>query len=57
MDKRLLKSSPTPTHQLAQKGISVEVIDLRTLSPLDEDSVLESLGKTGLLVVVDESDP
>ena len=31
--------------------------DLRALSPLDEDSVLESLGETGLLVIVDESDP
>ena len=44
-------------NQLAQKGISAEVIDLRTLSPLDETSVLESLGKTGRLVVVDESNP
>ena len=44
-------------NQLAQKGISAEVIDLRTLSPLDENSVLESLGKTGRLVVVDESNP
>ena len=43
--------------QLAQKGISAEVIDLRTLSPLDEGSVLESLSKTGRLVVVDESNP
>ena len=43
--------------QLAQKGISAEVIDLRTLSPLDEGSVLESLAKTGRLVVVDESNP
>ena len=43
--------------QLAQRGISAEVIDLRTLSPLDEGSVLESLAKTGRLVVVDESNP
>ena len=43
--------------QLAKKGISAEVIDLRTLSPLDESSVLESLAKTGRLVVVDESNP
>ena len=43
--------------QLSQKGISAEVIDLRTLSPLDEGSVLESLAKTGRLVVVDESNP
>ncbi len=43
--------------QLARKGIGAEVIDLRTLSPLDENSVLESLSKTGRLVVVDESNP
>ena len=43
--------------QLSQKGISAEVIDLRTLSPLDEGSVLKSLAKTGRLVVVDESNP
>ena len=33
--------------QLKEKGISAEVIDLRTLSPLDEGAVLESLAKTG----------
>ena len=43
--------------QLAQKGVSAEVIDLRTLSPLDESTILESLAKTGRLVVVDESNP
>ena len=34
-----------------------EVIDLRTTSPLDEDTVLESVEGTGRLVVVDESHP
>ncbi len=34
-----------------------EVIDLRTTSPLDEDTVLESVENTGRLVVVDESHP
>ncbi|MDG1214759.1 MAG: alpha-ketoacid dehydrogenase subunit beta [Luminiphilus sp.] len=43
--------------ELAQKGVSAEVIDLRTLSPLDESTILESLAKTGRLVVVDESNP
>ena len=37
---------------LAAEGISVEVIDPRTLSPLDEGSILKSLSKTGRLVVV-----
>ena len=42
---------------LAAEGISVEVIDHRTLSPLDEGSILKSLSKTGRLVVVDEANP
>jgi pyruvate dehydrogenase E1 component beta subunit len=42
---------------LAASGVSVEVIDPRTTSPLDEDSILESVSKTGRLVVVDESPP
>jgi pyruvate dehydrogenase E1 component beta subunit len=42
---------------LAKDGLSVEVLDPRTTSPLDEDSILESVDKTGRLVVVDESPP
>jgi pyruvate/2-oxoglutarate/acetoin dehydrogenase E1 component len=38
---------------LAHEGVDVEVIDLRTIKPLDEAIVLESLHKTGRLVVVD----
>jgi pyruvate dehydrogenase E1 component beta subunit len=38
---------------LAKYGISVEVIDIRTLRPLDENAILESAGKTGRLLVVD----
>ena len=38
-------------------GISAEVVDLRSLSPLDEETVLESIKKTGRLVVVDEDNP
>jgi len=41
--------------QLAGEGISVEVIDLRTLVPMDIDSVLESVGRTGHLVVAQEA--
>lgn len=40
---------------LAQEGISAEVIDPRTLSPFDKDSVLQSLEKTGKLVIVHEA--
>ena len=37
-----------------EDGIDVEVIDLRTLVPLDTDTIVESVRKTGRLVVVDE---
>ena len=40
--------------QLEADGISVEVVDLRSLVPLDRDAVLTSVGKTGRLLVVDE---
>ena len=39
--------------QLAQKSIQAEVIDLRTVAPLDRAAVLASVGKTGRLVVAD----
>jgi len=42
---------------LAKEGISAEVVDPRTTSPLDEDALLESVEKTGRLVIVDESPP
>ena len=42
---------------LARDKIEAEVIDLRTLSPMDWDTVLESVDKTGRLVVVDEAHP
>lgn len=40
---------------LASKGISAEVIDLRTIVPLDYDSIIGSVEKTGRLVVVHEA--
>jgi pyruvate/2-oxoglutarate/acetoin dehydrogenase E1 component len=42
---------------LAADGIDVEVIDLRTLKPWDEEMVLDSVAKTGHFVAVDESYP
>ncbi len=42
---------------LQQQGKSAEVIDPRSLSPFDEDTVLNSVKKTGRLVVIDESHP
>lgn len=40
---------------LAADGISAEMIDLRTLRPLDEDTIIESVQKTGRAVVVQEA--
>ena len=40
---------------LAGEGIDVEVLDPRTLVPLDQDLILESVGRTGRLVVADET--
>jgi acetoin:2,6-dichlorophenolindophenol oxidoreductase subunit beta len=41
--------------ELAKKGITCDVIDPRTTSPLDEESILESVEHTGRLIIVDES--
>jgi acetoin:2,6-dichlorophenolindophenol oxidoreductase subunit beta len=41
--------------QLADEGVEAEVIDPRTLVPLDEDAILASVAKTGRLVVVQEA--
>ncbi len=43
--------------QLADEGIEADVLDLRSLQPLDEEAILETLAKTGRVVVVDESTP
>ena len=41
--------------RLAEEGVAAEVIDIRTLVPLDEDTILASLAKTGRVVVVNEA--
>jgi pyruvate/2-oxoglutarate/acetoin dehydrogenase E1 component len=40
---------------LAGEGIEAEVVDPRTLAPLDEETILQSVSRTGRLVVVDEA--
>ena len=40
--------------KLSQKGISIEVIDPRTLVPLDKQTIINSVKKTGRLVIMDE---
>src|SRR5690606_23129443 len=42
-------------HRLAEIGVSAEVIDLRSLKPLDERAILRSVRKTGRVVVVHEA--
>lgn len=39
---------------LAKEGISVEVVDLRTIVPLDKKTIIDSVKKTGKLLVIDE---
>ena len=43
--------------KLTEQGISAEVIDLRTLRPIDYDTVIESVKKTNRLVIVEEAWP
>lgn len=54
---RMVMFAEAAARQLASDGISVEVIDPRTLSPLDDETILASVAKTGRLVVVDEANP
>lgn len=51
----MLKRTLDAAEQLAKDGISVEVIDPRTLAPLDMTTIRESVRKTGRLLVVDET--
>ena len=41
--------------KLAEEGIAVEVIDPRTIAPLDMETIFESVRKTGRLLIVDET--
>jgi pyruvate dehydrogenase E1 component beta subunit len=43
--------------QLSHKGIDVEVVDPRSLSPFDEETILSSVEKTNQLIVIDEANP
>lgn len=42
-------------HRLAEEGIETEVVDLRSLVPMDDDAVVESIKKTNRVVVVNEA--
>lgn len=47
----------TAADQLSHKGINVEVVDPRSLSPFDEETILSSVEKTNRLIVIDEANP
>jgi len=51
----MIKETLAAAETLAAEGIGVEVVDVATLKPLDTDSVLESVAKTGRCVVVHEA--
>lgn len=54
---KIMKVALAAAEELAKDGISVEVIDLRTIRPLDTDTIIESVKKTNRLVVLEESWP
>lgn len=51
----MVRKALEAAEQLAGDGIAVEVIDPRTLAPLDIETILESVRKTGRLLIVDET--
>ena len=53
----MVQKSLEAADMLKKDDIDVEVIDLRTLSPIDMDTVIESVEETGRLVCVDEANP
>lgn len=54
---RMVQFAQQAATELQARGIHCEIIDPRSTSPLDEDTILESVQKTGRLVVVDECHP
>ena len=54
---RMVKFANEAADRLTARGLACSVIDPRTVSPLDEETILESVKETGRLVVVDEASP
>ena len=54
---RMVGMAEQAAEELAAAGIECEIVDPRTTSPLDEDTIYESVEATGRIVVVDESNP
>jgi pyruvate dehydrogenase E1 component beta subunit len=54
---KIMKTALLAAEELAKEGISVEVIDLRTIRPLDIDCIVNSVKKTNRLIILEESWP
>ena len=54
---KMMKTVLEANKELVKEGISVEIIDLRTIRPLDYDTILKSVKKTNRLIIVEESWP
>ena len=54
---KILKQAQIAVDKLKEEGIEVELIDLRTIRPLDMDTIIESVKKTNRLVILEESWP
>lgn len=54
---KIIKEAYKAADELAKEGVSCEVIDLRTVCPLDHDTILESVKKTNRLVILEEAWP
>jgi 2-oxoisovalerate dehydrogenase E1 component len=52
---RMVRESLAAAEEVARNGIDVEVIDLRTVAPLDRETILESVSRTGRLLVAHEA--
>ena len=50
----MVRQALAASDKLQQQGIDVEVIDLRTLVPLDKKTIIDSVKRTGRLVIIDE---
>ena len=54
---KIIKEAYKAAEQLAEEDISCEIIDLRTVRPMDHDAILESVKKTNRLVILEEAWP
>jgi pyruvate dehydrogenase E1 component beta subunit len=54
---KIIKEAYIAADELAKEGISCEIIDLRTVRPMDYDAIIKSVKKTNRLVVLEEAWP